>query len=198
MVQPYEYLGEPHRRRHGPAGYLSYESYRPWLEDEFSFRCVYCLKRMVWAPTAIWAIDHLIPRDDAPSLECEYDNLVFSCLFCNLLKGPNRVPDPCQVAYGSCLRIEPDGRITPNDRHGERLVKVLRLNHSRQIEERRGVMRLLKVLARHDKNEYQRRMGFPRDLPDLKSKDPPSNQRPQGLEESHFARRQRGELLAIY
>jgi hypothetical protein len=32
-------------RRHGPAKYTSYEYYRPWLRDEFAFRCVYCLKR---------------------------------------------------------------------------------------------------------------------------------------------------------
>jgi hypothetical protein len=35
-------------RRHGPVGYASYRSYRPWLRDEFTFRCVYCLKREQW------------------------------------------------------------------------------------------------------------------------------------------------------
>ncbi len=32
-------------RRHGPGGYVDYGSYRPWLRDEFVFRCVYCLNR---------------------------------------------------------------------------------------------------------------------------------------------------------
>ncbi len=37
---------EPRLERiHGPAGYSTYESFRPWLRDEFTFRCVYCLKR---------------------------------------------------------------------------------------------------------------------------------------------------------
>lgn len=70
MVQPYVYPAEPHQRRHGPAGYASYEEYRPWLEDEFCFRCVYCLKRMVWAPTDVWTIDHLVARDEASERPC--------------------------------------------------------------------------------------------------------------------------------
>src|ERR1039458_1968128 len=67
-IQPYAYPARPHRRRHGPAGYLTYESHRPWIEDEFHFRCIYCLNRKVWAPTNIWAIDHLVSQDEAPVL----------------------------------------------------------------------------------------------------------------------------------
>ena len=135
-VQPYAYPGEAHQRRHGPAGYSDYHSYRPWLEDDFSFRCVYCLKRMVWAPTDIWTIDHLISQDNAPHLECDYNNLVFACQFCNGQKGPNRVPDPVQVAYGTCLRFESDGTVTPLNDSGSRLIKVLGLNHKWQVAER--------------------------------------------------------------
>jgi hypothetical protein len=29
-------------RRHGPCGYAHYSLYKPWLRDEFQFRCVYC------------------------------------------------------------------------------------------------------------------------------------------------------------
>ena len=194
-VQPYAYPPEAHQRCHGPAGYANYQEYRPWLEDEFCFRCVYCLKRMVWAPTDVWTIDHLIARDEAPELECEYDNLVFACQFCNTRKGPNRVPDPCQVAYGACLRVERDGTVTPLDDNGRRLVKVLRLNHSWQVQERLKTMR---ILARVDRGEFHRWMGFPPDLPDLARKNPPRNRRPQGVSESWLAKRQRGELPAVY
>ena len=37
-------------RRHGPRGYADYVSYKPWLRDEFLFRCVYCLSRERWKP----------------------------------------------------------------------------------------------------------------------------------------------------
>ena len=44
----FDYPANRQERRHGPSGYASYESYRPWLRDEFEFRCVYCLKRETW------------------------------------------------------------------------------------------------------------------------------------------------------
>jgi len=197
-VQPYSYPGDPHQRRHGPAGYDDYESYRPWLEDEFTFRCVYCLKRMVWAPTDVWVIDHLISQREAPHLKCDYDNLVFACQFCNGRKGPNRVPDPCQVAYGNCLRVESDGSVTPLNPSGRRLVEVLRLNHPRQVQERLKTMQLLSVLADRDPAEFERWMGFPAELPNLATRRYPDNNRPEGIKESYHARRQRGELPVVY
>jgi hypothetical protein len=198
-IEPYAYPARPHRRRHGPAGYATYESYRPWLEDEFSFRCIYCLNRKVWSPTNIWAIDHLISQDEAPELECEYDNLVFACQFCNQQKLANRVPDPCRVAYGDCLRVEADGTVTALNRHGKKLVSVIRLNHPRFVEERLKIIRVLHVLAKHAPLEFQTLMGFPADLPDLSTLKPPKgNRRPEGISESCFARRTRDELPSVY
>ncbi len=45
MTDPFAYPPAPHVRRNGPQGYADYQSYRPWLRDEFSFRCVCCLLR---------------------------------------------------------------------------------------------------------------------------------------------------------
>ena len=44
-MEPFDYPVASHQRRHGPRGYSQPESYRPWLRDEFSFRCVYCLSK---------------------------------------------------------------------------------------------------------------------------------------------------------
>ena len=198
-IQPYAYPARPHRRRHGPTGYSTYASYRPWVEDEFYFRCIYCLNRKVWAPTNIWAIDHLISQDDAPELECEYDNLVFACQFCNQQKLANRVPDPCQVAYGKCLRVESDGMVTALNTQVRRLVNVIRLNHPRFIEERLKTLRVWKVLATHDPAGFQRLMAFPANLPDLSRLKPPGGNRcPEGILESCLARRNRGDLPKTY
>jgi hypothetical protein len=42
-------------------------------------------------------------------------------------------------------------------------------------------------------------MGFPDDLPDLRRLRPPAgNARPEGLEDSFFAKRRRGELPETY
>src|SRR5258708_6259440 len=48
MTEPFQYPAAPHVRRHGPQGYADAASFRPWLRDEFTFRCVYCLQREVW------------------------------------------------------------------------------------------------------------------------------------------------------
>ena len=42
------YPVERHVRRHGPLGYSDYQSFKPWLRDEFRFRCCYCLWRETW------------------------------------------------------------------------------------------------------------------------------------------------------
>src|SRR5579872_364747 len=50
-------------RRHGPRGYAVSRSYRPWLRDEFSFRCVYCQIREQWGRlTGEFDLDHFLPQ----------------------------------------------------------------------------------------------------------------------------------------
>ena len=44
----FQYPSSPYTRRHGPCGYSDHTSYKPWLRDEFTFRCVYCLARERW------------------------------------------------------------------------------------------------------------------------------------------------------
>ena len=38
--QVLEYPTNGHERLHGPSGYVDYKSFKPWLRDEFRFRCV--------------------------------------------------------------------------------------------------------------------------------------------------------------
>ena len=39
-VQALEYPTDRHERQHGSLGYTDYKSFKPWLRDEFRFRCV--------------------------------------------------------------------------------------------------------------------------------------------------------------
>src|SRR5208283_5669904 len=98
-------------RRHGPDGYATYESYRPWLRDEFCFRCVLCLHRERWPTTSRFEVDHLVPVSEQPDLKCRYTNLLYVCRRCNNLKTDLQIPDPCSIAYGNCLRVNEDGTI---------------------------------------------------------------------------------------
>lgn len=61
------------QRRHGPAGYAEVDSYRPWLRDEFAFRCVYCLKRETWGQVTFeFELDHFKPQSLNPQLKLDY------------------------------------------------------------------------------------------------------------------------------
>src|SRR5262245_56145346 len=110
MTAPFTYLATPHERRHGPAGYADYESYRPWLRDEFAFRCVFCLTRESWgAFFSQFAIDHFVPVSTKPDSSAEYANLLYACVTCNGVKGSRAVPDPTFVLLDDRIRVAPDG-----------------------------------------------------------------------------------------
>ena len=64
---------------------------------------------------------------------------------------------------------------------------------------RRMVMRVIRLAADHDAALLQDMLGFPGDLPDLSRLHPPQgNRRPTGVKRSHFARRMRQKLPAVY
>lgn len=202
MVDAYEYPRLPHIRRHAPDGYARYERYRPWLRDEFCFRCVLCLHREQWPTTSGFEIDHLIPVSERPDLKCHYPNLLYVCRRCNSVKADRAIPDPCLTAYGECLRVNRDGSIEALNADGRVLVRVLRLDGPKRVEQRRMIIEILEILTETEdpRNRQLLRewLGFPQDMEDLRLLIPPTNRRPQGVEESYFARRERGELPEIY
>ena len=61
-MDAFVYPAEPPRRRHGPQGYATPQGYRPWLRDEFCFRCAYCLLREQWGLVrGTFDIDYFLP-----------------------------------------------------------------------------------------------------------------------------------------
>lgn len=200
-AHPYRYPTQARSRRHGPAGYKDYRDYHPWLEDEFLFRCVYCLKRQKWAPTDIWSVDHLIPQVEAAELECDYNNLVLTCQWCNNRKLADSVPDPVAVAYGNCLRVDDStGEVRSLNEEGEILIRVLKLNRSEHVRTRTDNLRRLEIMSRCAPDEWKRMMSFPEDLPNLRRKSPPGgNSRPEGLDECCYERKHKcNDLPEVY
>jgi hypothetical protein len=196
----FEYPSQPHVRRHGPVGYQDYNSYRDWLRDEFTFRCVYCLHREQWYDRgATFHIDHSIPVAVEPRGECEYSNLLYACASCNGAKNAIvGVPDPCRVAFHDCLRIMPNGRVRALNADGEKLEDALLLNSESNLRQRSRWMRTLNALMTKDPDLYQEYMGFPDDLPDLRKKHVPHNTKPEGAANCYFALRERNELPRTY
>lgn len=204
-LNPFAYPTVLHVRRHGPEGYIDYTSYKPWLRDEFAFRCAYCLFRERWFPDghAAFGVDHVIPRTQAPNLICTYTNMVYACRQCNSEKADSIVANPCQIAYGQHVRVRENGEVETLSSEGEAIVDILKLNASLYVEFRRDMMILLRACAESDNPHLHNRlsslMRYPTDLPDLTLLRPPGgNTLPEGAEECHYRRRVAGTLPELY
>lgn len=186
-------------RLHGPGGYVSYESYRPWLRDEFLFRCVYCLKRETWGQaTAEYDLDHFEPRSVVPQRQFDYLNLVYSCRRCNLVKLDQQIDDPVTVLTGEAVTVLPDGTLASGEPRSWRLIRQLDLNSPHLRKWRVMWMRVTELARERDPDLYRLLVGYPDGLPDLGRLRPPVNTKPEGVPFSCLARRQRGELPEEY
>ena len=201
IPEPYAYPTKPHIRRHGPSGWKDYQRYRPWLRDEFSFRCVYCLDREVWRDMReSMHIDHFEPQAIRKDLKYEYTNLLYTCPACNSHKSDSILPDPCFVALGNCLRVHKDGRMEALNADGERLIDVLALDDRVARTRRRLIIGAVISLAESNWPMFVEWMRYPEDLPDLNNDKnmPPHNDKPDGLFQSCLERKNRSELPEVY
>jgi hypothetical protein len=195
----FTYPAAVENRRHGPSGYSDYKSFRPWLRDEFSFRCVFCLIRERWGRvTGEFDLDHFVPQARDASLSTDYLNLLYACHCCNAKKGSAALPEVERVLTLESVRVALDGRIVGMTPEAERIIDVMTLNSSRWVQWRLSWIRIIELAAENDPILYRQLMGFPDDLPNLSVLKPPHNSRPEGIEQSHFARRERGELPDSY
>ena len=196
---PFTYPKKRHVRRHGPGGYAVYGRYRPWLRDEFTFRCVYCLRREEWGLVrGSYHLDHFRPQAHNPKVALDYGNLLYACISCNSAKRDLPVPNPCNcMLYGQVL-VREDGDIEATTPDAKRLIRVLGLDDAEYREFRHLLIDIATIAAKFEPALFQRLMRYPNDLPDLSKLRPPKNSRPQGIRESCRARRDRGELPNTY
>jgi HNH endonuclease len=200
MSEPFAYPPAPLSRRHGPRGYADYHGYRPWLRDEFCFRCVYCLLREQWGQVrGGHAIDHFEAVAQNPARATEYDNLLYACLTCNTAKAARHVPDPTAALLSPNVWVSADGAIHANHPEAAKLIDLLGLDRPRAREYRTLWIGIIKLAAVHDPDLHRRLMGFPDDLPDLARLRPPrGNARLEGVNRCFFAQKQRGTLTGTY
>jgi hypothetical protein len=200
MSDPFAYPPAPLVRRHDRQGYADYQSYRPWLRDEFSFRCVYCLLREQWGQMrGGHAIDHFLPVAQYPDRATDYDTLVYACTACNGVKGDRLVPDATAVLTAPGVWVSSDGVIHSDTLEAARLIELLGLDSEQATEFRMLWLGIIALTAASDVGLFHRLMGFPADLPDLARLRPPGgNKRPDGIAQSYHAQRRSGTLSALY
>jgi hypothetical protein len=199
-MNPFTYPVTAHVRRHGPQGYAAADSFRPWLRDEFCFRCVYCLLREQWGLVrGFYAIDHFQAVAQHPDRTLDYDNLVYACAGCNAAKGARAVPDPLMVLTSPAVHVAENGSIRAETLEAAQLIELLGLDDETFTEFRMLWMGIVALTRQHDPVLCQKLMGYPADLPDLAALRPPGgNARPEGVELSCLARRQKGTLPETY
>ena len=198
MTAPFDYPSTTHVRRHGPAAYSDHASYRPWLRDEFSFRCVYRLLREQWGRAAgVFDIDHFMPVANRPELALDYDNLLYACTTCNIAKRDLEIPDPLTVLAGA--HVSENGRLHASHVDAQALIEILGLDNDEAVEFRMTWIGIVALAANSNPELYRKLMCFPEDLPDLERLKPPGgNTRPDGVNMCWYARRNRGELPETY
>jgi hypothetical protein len=195
----FDYPHKRTKRRHGPSGYRSYESYRPWLRDEFDFRCVYCLKRETWGHvTGEFELDHFAPQSISPERRIDYFNLVYACRRCNSVKLDQSVGDPLCLLHSEIVVVLSDGSLRTREVEPLRLILQLDLNSPRLKSWRVMWVRIVDLAKERDDELYHQLVAYPADVPDLAKLRPPSNSRKAGLAESCFARREFGKLPKVY
>lgn len=206
LPSPFKYPSAPHNRKHGPAGYASYPEYKPWLRDEFSFRCVYCLEREMWYPNraSSFSVDHVEPMSRNLALICDYENLVYSCLRCNSAKRDLSVLNPITAAFDKHLRVVEDGSVQALSTEGQDMIDLFHLDKPPATDNRQFYFSLLDLKRQYPDDAsvhelFLQGFGFPQDLPDLASLRPPGgNSRTSGAENCHYALRAREALSAVY
>jgi hypothetical protein len=204
---PFSYPAEPLARTHGPLGYKDFTDYKPFLRDEFAFRCVYCLDREAWYPNrgGSFSVDHFTPKSIDPDRETDYENLVYACVRCNSFKQATRIAlDPTRVSLAEHLRVWDDGRIEYLTPEGRDLIDLLDLDGAVATKVRKDQLTVLQLKERYPADElihalFVSRFSYPDDLPDLSKLRPPGgNSRPDGVANSHFARKKRNALPDVY
>jgi hypothetical protein len=136
------------RRREPPRARGGYQLFRPFVRDDFSECCAYCLLHEILAAGPDnFHLDHFRPKSHPlfAHLRAEYYNLYYSCSVCNRYKS-NRWPDdemveaglffvdPCQEAFSDHFLESQEGRWVPLTRAGEFTEAMLRLNREHLVK----------------------------------------------------------------
>lgn len=185
---PFTYPDKPHVRRHHPPPRTNYRDYKPYLRDEFVFRCVYCRGRELWMYRQRNAgVEHWKAKSTHPEGRTDYSNLLYVCNGCNTDRGtkplketwhPEKHPWAEHLGVSQSTNERNFGRVKGRTRRGVAIRMALCLNHDELIESRRRYMKLYASVCRLMKHsEEEVRMvgriqcrelfGFPKNMPEL-------------------------------
>lgn len=153
----FQYPKSKHLRSLRPREFKRYQTYKIYLQYEFSRVCVYCRQPDSSAPNLNFGVDHYKPKAHPrfKKLVCEYNNLYYCCGACNSRKNnywpadeavDPFVVNPCDHQMASHLRFDSaTGRVSYRSEHGRFTEELLQLNDDTQVEYRKTTMRVLSM-----------------------------------------------------
>ncbi len=159
-ITVFQYPKSKHTRSLTPRLFKRYQTYKRYLQHEFSRTCVYCRQPDSSAPNLNFGVDHYKPKGVAKfaHLVCDYQNLYYCCGSCNSRKnndwpvnekdGPYIV-NPCDYIMSQHLRFDAgNGMMTVRSKFGEYTEELLLLNDHTQVEFRKTTLHALKLTAK--------------------------------------------------
>lgn len=205
VAAAFAYPAKIHLRRHHPQGYTDYRSFKPWLRDEFGYRCAYYQMRERWhGGEAGFSVDHYMSQASTPGRRCDYSNLIYACLRCNSLKGDEGegiALDPCQEPLADHLYINAEGSLLARTSAGQNHIDLLQLDDPWLTAERRLWIQTFRDLLRLVPSSASliKWLSYPDDLPNLRTLRPPGgNHLPDGVAKSAYELRRQGLLPSVY
>lgn len=133
-----------------------YQKYRPYIREDFSECCAYCLMHERFANGEnSFELDHFKPKSKFDNLKKEYTNIYYSCHVCNspgsksnhwpseaLESKGYRFVDTCKEIFSEHF-VDEDGYWKPISNAGKYTAEKIRLNSSHNVQIRQMVNRLL-------------------------------------------------------
>jgi hypothetical protein len=198
---PYYFLFQYPRvslvRKHGPS-YSSYASFRPWIRDDFSYRCAYCLIRET-LQTDPFELEHIEPQISSVGKINNYNNLVYSCRRCNGIKNSDPIPGSPEIfLVHDNIEVNEDGEVVSKTELGRAFIEIVVLDDEQLTSFRSRLIRTMKTLYSIDIALYIEYMGYPDDICDLAGLRPASNSKPEGIKESAYYKREESTLPVVY
>lgn len=111
------------------------------LREDFNHRCAYCNDIDSYAGKETFQVDHFAPKSKFPHLETTYENLMYSCPYCNRSKSDKWISNdaskpiinnegfdnPTSLSFESHFSRGACGEIIPLDSLGRYMWENLRL-----------------------------------------------------------------------
>jgi 5-methylcytosine-specific restriction endonuclease McrA len=136
-VNPFIFPKNRHVRIEEPGAFSDYRKYKPFLQKEFSRKCVYCKMPDSMRGSNSFGVDHYRPKSKFPALRTVYANLFYCCNACNSRKGnfwPKEeleaerfIPNPCDYQMANHVRFK-RAQVHARSSAGEFMLEFLDLN----------------------------------------------------------------------